>query len=122
MMFDNIKNKHLEKKFEKKLKDINKRLQKTRTLLFSKRMPKNYTVKELRNKSKGNLITILFIRYRHLINYKETVFKLRYDMKLILREYRKCFIENFQLRKCKNKKGMKRKLGVKSFKTRIIIR
>lgn len=111
-----------EQRFKIKLKEINERLQRTRLRLYSSYVPKHYTIKQLREKSKGNIISILSLRYQSIMHYRNVFYELRSDLKTILRDYRKLLIENYQLRKCKNKKGMRKKLGIKGFKTRIIRR
>lgn len=100
---------------KRQIKELNKRIKRRITQISnsSNYRLRKYTVRELRKRDTTSIIRLINVRYLTLKHNKETLMELRYEIKLLSKELRRLLIENYQLRKCKNKKGMMKKITIK---------
>jgi hypothetical protein len=105
-----------EKTFKRRINQVNRKIERCNISLHNSYELMSYTDSELENKTKDELCRMIRFRYLHSKRYKEIIIKVRYDLKILYRELRRLMIENYQLNQCKNRKGMKKKMSVYSFK------
>lgn len=97
--------------FKKKIDSINKQIGLTISRLYNSYKIRRYTKKQLKRFDKFQLNKIIKQRYGFLKSFREKIFELRFEKKMLLLRVRDLLIENYNLRLMKNKKNIKKKLN-----------